>query len=233
MRVANRQAAKDRILQFEALAAFANMGESSEEWRRFRLKHPQFFPTKSHKVAISGLNNLTDWFYKSAEDWVADKTLPNFTTTPLLWYRDILRAVWSGNDRTGAGLYVLYGFEEKANSIDIPVKTPLLRPMFIPGEPTDPLEQHTNGLPRGEPLINGVSGEISWKFGCEFQQSIFELMRFRWKARICRQCGRYFVADKNAQAFCSTKCSGNAKGARSLNYWHRDGSAKRKARNER
>jgi hypothetical protein len=229
MRVANRQAGLNRDQQFEALAAYANMGDSPEEWRKFRLKFPRFFPTASHKVSFSQFSNLSDWLYDSAENWRETNLLPGYTTTPLLWYRDILRAVWAGNDQTGAGLYVLYGFEKKTNPTDIPVNLALIRPMFIPGESSDPSEQQTGGLPQGEPSINGVTGEIKWNFGCDFQQSVFELMHVRWRARICRQCGRYFVADKTAQAFCSTKCSGKARGERALDYWNREGTKKRKA----
>ena len=224
MKVANRQAASIRNQQFEALAAYANMGDIAEDWRKFRLKYPRFFPSESHEVTFSRNTNLTDWLYESAEDWAATNLLPQYTTTPLLWYRDILRAVWAGNDQTGAGLCVLYGFEKKANPIDIPVKAALIRPMFIPGESSDPTEQKTSGLPQGAPQINGVTGEITWKFGCEFRrQSVFELMRCRWRARICRQCGRFFVADKMAQAFCSTNCSAKAKSERSLDYWRNEG----------
>ena len=35
MRVANRQARQQRLQKFESLSAFANMGDTPEDWRKF------------------------------------------------------------------------------------------------------------------------------------------------------------------------------------------------------
>ena len=71
-------------------------------------------------------------------------------------------------------------------------------------------------LPPGKPIVDGRTGEIIWEFPSEFQQALYELMKNRRRARTCRQCGRYFIADKTAQAFCSTGCAGDAKRATAL-----------------
>src|SRR5271157_1143372 len=101
MKVSNRQAAKDRSGQFEALAAFANMGDTPNEWQKFKLKYPRFFPDEMP--------------FERAELWL-NQTLEPFrpyTTTRLLLHRDHLRRVWAKNDQEGESLTVLYGLERK------------------------------------------------------------------------------------------------------------------------
>jgi hypothetical protein len=224
MKVSNRQAAKDRDLQLEALAAFANMGDTPFEWQKFRLKCRRFFPDDS--------------LYTRAEQWLTTTLEPflPYTTTRLLLYRDHLRRVWAGSDQKGESLTILYGFEKKLNPVE-PKNAQFgepgaAHPLFLGGKGLRPDELDQGMLPEGKPAVDGVSGEILWTFGSEFQQSLYELMRFRWRARICVQCGRYFVADKTAQTFCSPNCSDSAKRARSRDYWRRLGSMNRKARKE-
>jgi hypothetical protein len=245
MKAANRLAAGDRDQLFEGLAAFANMGETQGEFRKFRLKYRRFFPSTTIPVGgriaeelILVPISISDWLYERADEW-AERTkkfgpqVAEATTTPLLWYRDVLRAVWSRNDRTGAGLCVLYGLETRTKPADIPVEKKQVGLLPITLSYLDPSLRPTHGLPEGWPVINGNSGEINWEFPCEFQQAVFELMKWRRRAMICPECGRYFIADKNAQVYCSPACSGAAKIAHSLEYWNRIGSAKRKARSEK
>jgi len=224
MKVSNRQAAQERDLQLEALAAFANMGDEPEEWRKFGLKFPRFFPDKS--------------LYESASRWLAQTLEPflPYTTTRLLLYRDHLRRVWAGNDQKGESLTILYGFEKKLNPVE--PKDPKfgeprkMHPLFLSGKTLLDEEWYGGMLPEGEPVVDGISGEILWKFGSEFQQSLYELMRVRWRAMICLQCGRYFIADKTAQKYCSTNCSDEAKLARSNEHWRKKGRFNRQARKE-
>jgi hypothetical protein len=243
MRVANRQASKQRLQAFEALAAFANMGDTPEDWRKFRLLWPDFFPTTQSQFERPGFRNLTEWLYSFSERWVAESADPNTEDSgdpvgkemnylnmfqvPLLWYRDRLRAVWAANDPTGANLCVLYGLEKQAHNIGIGQPF-VVRTVLIPGESLDPSKHETvGGLPQGTPVVNGVTGEITWKFGCDLQQSVYDLMQCRWRAKICPECGRYYVADKTAQTLCSTRCFQEAKRKRALAYWNREGRARR------
>lgn len=103
--------------------------------------------------------------------------------------------------------------------------------VYIPGQPLDPDRQTTlAGLPPGRPIVDGVSGEITWEFGCALQQSVFELMQQRWRAMVCPECGKFVLADKTRQTYCSSACSGAAKRKRALDYWNRKGSADRDMR---
>jgi hypothetical protein len=229
VRTSRRQAEEDSCQQFEALAEFANMGDRPLDWRKFRLKYPNFFPTQEHKITDPRRSNLTEWLYSYAEEWFKHSRQFEGTLPPLLWYRELLRTVWSGSDPTGAALYVLYGDEEKGRLFGLPVSAGVMRPFLSPGQFLDP-EHHSSGLPPAETLINGATGEITWKFGCTLQQSVSDLMKFRWRAKLCPICGRHFVADKPAQSFCSTECSGESKRKRALDEWNRSGKTRREMR---
>jgi hypothetical protein len=209
MRVANRQAAKNRERQFEALAAFANLEASQRDWDKLRLMHPEIFSehwlfTGSEEWAI-GLGDDDPSHHYSLRSGEARAILDR-----RLRYRDCLRSVWSGNDREGRSLRILYGFDLMEQEAMMGMSDPAPGPL----------------LP-GKPIVDGLTGEISWEFPLEFQRTLYELMKNRWKAKICPQCGRYFIADKTAQVFCSTGCSGDAKRARSLEYFNREGRARR------
>lgn len=239
MRLANRKAKFGREMGLSALESFANLGETADEWKRFRLKWPDFFP-----------NDLTEWLYKFAEHWAADfqkfPEVKQILKPPLLFYRDCLRRVWSGNDRKGLSLKFLLGFERDVkHDIEFP-GTSLYMPSrpyevegkgklkpgsYIPGQPADESKQTTMaGMPPGKPLVNGITGAITWEFGCALQQSVYALMQQRWRAMICPECRKFFLADKTRQVYCSSACFGEMKRKRALDYWNRKGSAERDRR---
>jgi hypothetical protein len=225
MRMSKRQAV-EKGRMFEALAAYANMGDKPEDWNRFRLMYPDFFSTP----------DLSEWMYTFAENWSRDfAELPpeRRPIPPLLWYRNRLRTVWARNDQHGYGLAILFGFEQEARKIakEHPGEVSyemLVSPSLVPGQSVDSSKRTSDGgLPSGRPVINGVTGEIAWEFGCEIQQSVYELMQNRWRAKVCPECGRFFVAAKTAQKTCSPRCSNDVKRARALAYWNQTGSKMR------
>lgn len=235
MKVSKRLA--DKMRSFEALAAYANMGDHPEEWKRFRLMYPDFFPL-NEGFRRPGFENLDNWMYAFAEEWHRDFTdLPAGVTLlpPLLWYRNRLRAVWARNDQHGYCLAILLGFENEAKKIAAghpgEVSFELMaRPLAIPGlSPKEAVKDNSAGLPQGRPAINGVTGAITWEFGCEIQTAVYELMQERWRAKICPLCGKYFVAMKTAQKVCSAACAGDAARKRALTWWNQTGK-KRRAR---
>ena len=70
MEVLNRLA-KEKLNLFEDLAAYANMGDDPEDWKRFRRMCLDFFPiTTGFKYA--GFENLDNWMYAYAEEWHKD-----------------------------------------------------------------------------------------------------------------------------------------------------------------
>lgn len=268
VKASNRKAREKRLIWFEALAAFANMGESPQRigegpqgWEGFRRGNPKFFP-----------GYLTDWFYRTANDWwrmshlsetppndwrefhskhpesfperiedwaVSIRALREFfdnhdPVPPLLFYRNLLRRVWANEDINGNCLRFLLGFEAEAlaggmGGFFLWKTEPTPKPPPSPGwnlkwlGDDDDGESRISDLPQGRPVIDGSTGTISWSFACRFQSAIYELMQERWRAMICPQCHKYFIADKTAQKFCSTKCTGENKRQKQIAYYHRKG----------
>lgn len=226
MKIANRKAKNDRDSRLSALEAYANLGETPEDWKRFRLKHPNFFPA-----------HLTEWLYAHAESlYERFKDIPDTwleVRPPLLFYRDRLRLVWSLNDQSGSNLKFLYGFEKDSGvdggSSGLVMPGDLRGRAIIPGQSRDEDERTTvAGLPSGKAIVNGITGAIDWEFGCALQQSVYDLMQQRWRAMVCPECGKFFLADKPNQKFCSPACFGKVKKRRALDYWNVKGSADRK-----
>lgn len=232
--IASNRLAKNKLEMYEALAAYANIGDTPEDWKRFRHMYPDFFPSTSG-FRWAGFESLSSWMYASAEDWyklLSNQPKFHHLLPPLLWYRNRLRAVWARNDQHGYNLAVLLGFEREAKEIAIKhpgetVYDGLYRPLIIPGQSTNPSKQESEGLPQGKPVINGVRGELRWEFACNIQTAVYELMQERWRAKGCLECGRFFVALKTAQKLCSVRCSDETKRKRALAWWNEKGKKRR------
>lgn len=165
MKHAKRLARREREPLFEVLAAFANMGDTPAEWRKFRLKNPNFFPATRAGHAPPGFRSLDEWFYTFSEEWArdfADSPIP--LLPPLLWYRNRLRNVWARKDPHGYNLAVLLGREQEAKQIakqhpDIQAEG-IVRPLMIPGQMvTAALAQDaSHGLPATHAVAQLLTG---------------------------------------------------------------------------
>jgi hypothetical protein len=220
---------------FEALAAYANLDDTPDSWRRFRLAWPHFFPDSSQSE-LSGNASLTDWLYTSAENWAKFYSAPEnqavlnpgavpLAVPPLLWYRNLLRAVWKRNDPNGAALCAFLGFDEQARHAGLwdVVPSGLWLPLLKHDERSFFKEGETKSLPPGFPILDEKTYTIRWEFGCQFQRAVYALMQYLWRAKVCPQCGKYFIAGKTAQKFCSSRCFGEKKNSASLTFYHRHG----------
>jgi hypothetical protein len=233
---------RDREKQFSELEAFANLGETVDDWMQFRKAYPDFFPRTPWKSELPGFRSCTDWVYTSAVKWDRmmhgkPAELRKLMPTPLLWYRERLRAVWARNDPDGIDLMILCGFEREGlakgwsrgcprSGILISVPT-ALDPLTVD------LEEYPSygGLPAGEHIVNVNTNKISWQSGCRFRELVSKLMQEqRWRAMVCPECPKFFVADKFAQKYCSPRCSAEYKIKYARDRWNLKGNAERKAR---
>jgi hypothetical protein len=213
---------------FEALAAYANLGDTPDSWQRFRLGWPNFFSdTTSEDVQP---NNLAESLFTSAQDW--DRFCSDYSARlpadyrshyipVLLWYRELLRAVWKRSDPHGAALCALLGFQEQARQSGIGEVVPVnIRHSGPSSLSPDPI---ANILPPGNPMVDPSTWTIRWQFGCQFQRALYALMESLWLAKICPQCGKYFIAGKTAQKFCTSRCYGEKKNSASIKFYHQHG----------
>jgi hypothetical protein len=222
-----RQARQNWMQDFEALAAFANLGDKPGSWREFHLGWPHFFSDTTEEVPQP--NKLAETLYNSARDWDRfcsenSARLPadfrSHTVPVLLWYRELLRAVWKRSDPRGAALCALLGFQEQARLAGIENVVPVNIRISGPSLSSDPI---ANILPPGKPMVDPSTWTIRWQFGCQFQRALYTLMESLWLAKICPECRKYFIAGKPAQKFCTSHCYGENKNRASLEFYHRHG----------
>jgi hypothetical protein len=109
---------------------------------------------------------------------------------------------------------------------DPPYRRALFRVMHDP---------ERRGYAPGWPQINAnwERGEFSYEPANDFQRAVYRLFRESWRARICRQCQKLFVAKKHPQMFCGGKCSTIARRKRDLDFWKTKGATLRRKRNKK
>jgi hypothetical protein len=76
-------------------------------------------------------------------------------------------------------------------------------------------------------------GKFEYASSIDFQKAVWLLLSESWRAKVCRRCDKYFIADKAAQMFCSTPCSNQNKHETGRRYWHEKGTALRKQRTKK
>jgi hypothetical protein len=179
--------------------------------------------------ALEALANLTEspdgWkkFLRQSPDFLPEvaytglpywnsKGSPSTEKPGFFWIRDSLRKVWRGADTLGVYLNALLGVDHDVVAID---------------RAWDASIQGHGGLGLSRARANWQTGDITFDFRHQFQAALFALMRESWRAKVCPECSRYFIASKTAQSYCSSVCYGSMKRKRSLDYWRRTGRANR------
>jgi hypothetical protein len=74
------------------------------------------------------------------------------------------------------------------------------------------------------------AGVFSYEPVNDFQRAVYQLFLESWRAKRCSLCSKYFIAEKSAQMYCSTACSGGRKLERARSWWNQKGSSERRAR---
>lgn len=154
---------------------------------------------------------LPDVAFVGAANWNFEGSSPK-SRPPIYWFRNAVRSVWSGADANGALLNCLLGIDSDFS---------LLRDW------DDSIRGGATILSPARPRAHWQSGEITLAFNIDFQRALFALMKDHWRAKVCPECSRYFIANKTAQAYCSSECYGESKRKRALSWWRRAGSANR------
>jgi len=244
------RAEKWRLL--DALEKFVNLGDRLEDLRAFRRDHPEFCPVvivrvtggraefirlrdELHLVALSFRDLLRAvWQGQADEDLWALNTLLGLNREiferGLEWYaatradkqssrsylsESALRAVrdvMQGQPSCRIDYSELHALWARP----VPrLKSQRSRPLQLPW-PEEAKRSEWCFLPAGD-----------------FQRAVYLLWLERWRARVCPECSRFFVADKPAQRYCSTRCYGKAKAARSLAWWKKPGGGADRRRQKR
>jgi hypothetical protein len=196
-----------------ALFEFVNLGEPYAAWQRFARKHPRcFWPA----------------VYTSAD---LMQQVGHFDSHPVHSWKTMLMVIWKGDARANYWLRVLLGLGVVALEETFPeLRCKRVDDVTLLFQADEPPRRSWDDL--RPPSLASVNfdwqrGQFSYKPACEFQEALYWLFQTSWRAKVCPQCGTYFVARKPAQRFCSTDCRDVAQRAIKLRYWREKGNAKR------
>lgn len=91
------------------------------------------------------------------------------------------------------------------------------------------LQSHPEREWRTHSMVCPVWGRLDFEYSPrgDFEAALWALIGESWRARLCGQCRRYFIADKPAQNYCSTRCYGEAKRGQKREWWRTVGRARR------
>lgn len=161
-----------------------------------------------------------------------------------LFYRDLLRIVWRGANKsthwlTSGEPEFLLGLTDWNDRARDEAKHSRARIQPINqylSKLCDAWEAILRGYPSALPEApNKIS--VNWNRagfylvpGNDFERAFFALFRQNWKARICPGCKLFFIAQTPKQAFCGNVCSGGSRLASKRKWWKRVGAKRRAAR---
>jgi hypothetical protein len=211
--IVNRQAI-DRL--FKGLERFVNTGDSLEEYKALSKAWPDFWP-----LSLTDENTLSfEW---------EDICQPLF-----LAFRDTLRRVWLSDPfaTQDSSVGFLLGIEGDFGSVirGVIVTLPALNDIwrdFRAVYPTARVDFRAKVWP------DWISGDFSYVAVSGFQCAMYWLFRESWRAKMCRRCSTYFIAQKPAQLYCSSECSNASHRAAALKWWNARGAARRTAQRRR
>jgi hypothetical protein len=161
-----------------------------------------------------------------------------------LFYRDRLRAVWTGaEDSEGAFvgqedfvMGISHSFENHLgfakDAIDNPSELPPTWPFCSMAlfdacrAIIQKFRTAASGLPVRVTMLWG-QGDFSLVPENDFQRAFYFLFRETWRARVCPRCKMFFVARKPKQTFCGTVCSAGSRLASKRKWWRSVGAKKR------
>jgi hypothetical protein len=223
----NHRAGNDRPRLFAGLELFANAGDSDEEYLKLQTQIPTFWPLVLRgPFGPRGLDQPLEW--------------PRAGQSLFRAFRDYLRRLWrsdfykdDGSTVDGRYLQYVLGLETRY-AVDPPaglIDATLPDQAFRVGW-TVLSSEHEGVYSAGgaSVLPQWRSSKFEYVSSIDFQKAVYLLLSESWRAKVCRRCGKYFIADKAAQIFCSTSCSNQSKHETGRRYWHEKGTALRKQR---
>lgn len=221
--------APQRAYLLAGLELFVNTGDSDEEYRRVHMLVPTFWPLCLRgPFGPSGLDQPLEWpeggqpLFRAFRDYLRRLWRSDF-------YKDDGSTVDSRYLEYVLGLETRYAVDPPGGLIDAELPEQSFRDAW------QVLRQQHIGVY----CIPTVALGLSWRNARlellsprDFQNAVYELLKQSWRAKLCRRCGKYFIADKPAQMSCSTTCSNKSKLESGRRYWHEKGSSLREQRSE-
>lgn len=217
---ANRRAGDEKERLLAGLDTFVNAADSEEEYSKLQLQIPSFWPLPLRgPFGPNGLDQSLDW--------------PAGGQLLFRAFRNYLRRLWRsdfyGDDGVmmdGRYLEYVLGLETRYTAnppegfLDATLPDQAFRDGWVALQ-----SKHKGAYCAGsaDVLPQWRPSQFEYVSSNDFQRAVYLLLRESWRARVCRRCGRYFIADKAAQMFCSTPCSNRSKLEIGRRYWHEKG----------
>jgi hypothetical protein len=215
--IPNGLAPHEKARLFAGLESFVNAGDGLEDYHALAVQCPTFWPHNAGAL---------DWLPKAH--------------AMFLDYRDKLRKIWSGDpEAQGSGvLAYLLGligpieFAGMEYTIDVDMIWFARERKASLDAYKSLLQSHPERVWTSHSMVFPVWGQTNFHYfpRGDFETAMWVLFGDSWRARICGQCKRYFIADKPAQGYCSTRCYGDAKRGQKREWWKTAGKMRRALR---
>jgi hypothetical protein len=221
-----RQAPDEKARLFEGLTRVGNAGDSVEDYLQLQKTASSFWPITIHgPYGDKGLDQQIAWVPSGHALFLA--------------FKHYLRKVWihdfttsDGTIMDGVYLGLLLGLDIRFTEEKGYTDGPLFPDESFHKGWLQLKESYPDAYCQGWALAvpNWGHGGFDYVPVNDFQRSVYALLKESWRAKRCRFCASFFIADKSAQSFCSSRCSNARKNERSLDYWRKHGSQRRSAR---
>jgi hypothetical protein len=221
------RAPEEKVRLLAGLEVFVNVGDSDEEYRKLQIQIPRFWPLRLRgPFGPGGFDQPLEW--------------PPVGQPFILAFRDYLRRLWRSDfyEDDGSmvdgryleyvlGLETRYAVDPPAGLIDAKLPNQAFRDGWMA------LWKEHEGVYCSGPasvVPQWRSSKFEYVGSNDFQEAVYLLLSESWRAKVCRWCEKYFIADKAAQMFCSTDCSNQSKLEIGRRYWHEKGTSLREQR---
>lgn len=223
----NHRAEDESARLLAGLEVFVNAGDSDEEYRKLQTQVPTFWPLILRgPFGRGGLDKRLEW--------------PTAGKVLFRAFRDCLRRLWrsdfyrnDGSTVDGRYLQYVLGLEIRY-AVDPPggLTDTLMPDQSFRDGWTALRRQHEGVYCSGvaSVLPDWRSSKFEYVSSNDFQRAVYLLLSESWRVRVCRKCGKYFIAYKAAQVFCSTVCSNRSRLEIGRRYWHEKGTLLRERR---
>jgi hypothetical protein len=207
------------------LQEFVNLTTETAAFQKFFEDYPEFQPVPFYDSESVGVHDEEP--KPKLRGW-----RPEFHAL-FREFRDILRDVWSRGDNSK--LAVLLGTDAQAWEILHRRNPPSTLDKILEGHQTL-LERAMTEIPTRYFTVGAAvypdwkAGEFRYDADSDFRRAVYVLFRNSWRAKLCPHCDKYFIADKTAQRYCSSKCYAAIKRDYDLVYWRLTGRNRREAR---
>jgi len=250
-------APSEREQLWKGLERFVNCGDSESDYRALGRAFPEFWPVKIWHYPLQELDTFKNLVVPAIappdvplSDAEIEESVRLGETADLDWhaachslflfYRDTLRAIWTGDEKAhwfaGGMAEFLLGLTTLNEQARKEAEQSPYAPVGLFNLPNELfncwrgiLDQFSTAVEEGQLTV-----DMLWECGDfylvprnDFQRAFYLLFRQSWRARVCPRCKMLFIARRPKQVFCGTVCSAGSRLASKRKWWRSVGTKRR------